>query len=76
MAVTQEKNLRTPAPYWSDDYASKKTQDCIQHTSKSFNLFLDALFGNVLPVFADNYSWYYMSIRCFGTVLTTKFTIV
>ena len=55
MAATLGKNLRPPAPNWSDDYASRKTQDCRQHMSKRFNLFLEALFGKALHAFADNY---------------------
>ena len=55
MAATLGKNLGPPAPNWSDGYASRKTQDCRHHLPERFNLFLDTLFGNVLPVFADNY---------------------
>ena len=76
MAATLGKNLGPPAPNWSDGYASRKTQDCRHHLPKRFNLFLDTLFGNVLPVFVDNYYLCYMSITGFGTMLTTKCTIV
>ena len=55
MSATLGKNLQPAAPNWSDDYASRKTQDCRQYIPRRFNLFYDALFGNVLPVFADNY---------------------
>ena len=55
MAATLGKNLRPPAPNWTDDYASRKTQDGRQDMPKRFNLFLDPLFGNVLHAFADNY---------------------
>ena len=31
IAATLGKNVRPPAPNWSDDYTSRKTQDCRQH---------------------------------------------
>ena len=39
MAATLGKNLRPLAPNWSDDYASRKAQDCRQHMPRCFNLF-------------------------------------
>ena len=39
MVATLGKNLRPPGPKWSDEYASRKTQDCRQYIPKRINLF-------------------------------------
>ena len=39
MAATPGKDVLPPAPNSSDDYASRKTEDCREHMPQRFNLF-------------------------------------